>query len=185
MRNSQQGQQALWVLGLSGDWPILLASIDSKGGLPSVRQLLQAHQYWRIKGVTCDLVILNEHPPSYLQELTDAIMATVMASSESGLFDRPGGVFIRRADVLKPDEIALLRAMARVHVVCDGLGLGNLLELPDGPDGEEEYVGRPNYRFRHAMPVVSLDQRRHRYRATFRPRIATVSSTTQANMRSG
>jgi cyclic beta-1,2-glucan synthetase len=140
MAGSQQGQQALWALGISGDWPILLASIDSKDGLPSVRQLLQAHQYWRIKGVQADLVILNEHPPSYLQELNDAIVATVMASSESGLMDRPGGVFVRRADVLNPDELALIRSMARVHVVCDGLGFGNLMEFPDG---EEEYAGRP------------------------------------------
>jgi len=140
VQNNRRGQQALWALGISGDWPILLASIDSKDGLPSVRQLLQAHQYWRIKGVTSDIVILNEHPPSYLQELNDAILSTVMASSESGLVDRPGGVFVRRADVLSADDLALLRAMARVHVVCDGLGLGNLLEFPDS---REEYEGRP------------------------------------------
>jgi cyclic beta-1,2-glucan synthetase len=140
MRSSSQGQQALWALGLSGDWPILLATIDAKGGIPSVRQLLQAHQYWRIKGLMCDLVILNEHPPSYLQELNDSIMGTILASGESGLIDRPGGVFLRRADVLKPEDVALLRAMARVHVACDGLGLGTLLEFPDG---DAEYAGRP------------------------------------------
>ena len=140
VRGSHQGQQALWALGLSGDLPILLATIEAKGGVPSVRQLLQAHQYWRIKGVACDLVILNEHPPSYLQELNDALMSTVMASSESGLLDRPGGVFVRRVDILTPEQVKLLRAMARVHVVCDGLGLGNLLEFPDGSD---EYAGRP------------------------------------------
>ncbi|HEY5086974.1 MAG TPA: protein ndvB, partial [Gemmatimonadaceae bacterium] len=152
------GQQSLWPLGISGDNPILLATIDAVEGLPSVRQLLQAHHYWRLKGVTSDLVILNERPASYLQELNDALTSTVMASSEAGLIDRPGGVFVRRTDVLKLDDITLIRAMARLHVACDGLGLGSLLEFPDD---EKDYAGRPDapvpprYARRTADPVAT------------------------------
>ncbi len=141
LRDNTSGQQSLWPLGISGDNPILLATIDAPEGLPSIRQLLQAHHYWRLKGLKSDIVILNERPASYLQELNDNITSMVMASSEAALIDRPGGVFIRRADVLKADEIALVRAMARLHVVCDGLGLGSLLEFPDD---EKEYAGRPD-----------------------------------------
>ncbi|MGI9140420.1 MAG: GH36-type glycosyl hydrolase domain-containing protein [Gemmatimonadaceae bacterium] len=124
-------QETLWPQGISGDWPILLATIDTVEGMPSVRQLLHAHQYWRLKGVTSDLVIINDMPSSYLQHLQEELMATVMASSEAALLDRPGGVFIRRADLLKPDELTLLRSLARIHVECDGLGLGNFLEFTD------------------------------------------------------
>jgi len=129
-------QQALWGHGISGDWPIVLGTVSSVGGLPSVRQLLRTHHYWRLKGITCDLVLLNMHAPSYLQELNDELVATVMTSSEAGLLDRPGGVFIRRADVLKPEDIALLRDVARLEVDCDGLGFGNVMEFPDA---EEKY----------------------------------------------
>lgn len=132
--DNRLGQEALWGLGISGDWPILLATLASADGMPSVRQLLKVHHYWRLKGLVCDLVILNEHPPTYLQELNDELLATVMASSESGLLDRPGGVFIRRADVLKPDDIKLLHSIARIQVDCDGLGLGNFLEFPSVED---------------------------------------------------
>jgi cyclic beta-1,2-glucan synthetase len=132
-------QQALWGHGISGDWPIVLGTISSPSGLSSVRQLLRTHHYWRLKGITCDLVLLNMHPASYLQELNDEIVATVMTSSEAGLLDRPGGVFIRRADVLKPEDITLLRDIARLEVDCDGLGLGNLTEFPDS---EERYPPR-------------------------------------------
>jgi cyclic beta-1,2-glucan synthetase len=132
-------QQALWGHGISGDWPIVLGTISSASGLPSVRQLLRTHHYWRLKGITCDLVLLNMHPASYLQELNDELVATVMTSSEAGLLDRPGGVFIRRADVLKPEDITLLRDIARLEVDCDGLGLGNLTEFPDS---EERYPPR-------------------------------------------
>ena len=128
------GQEALWGLGISGDSPILLATLTTADGLPSVRQLLKVHHYWRMKGLVSDLVILNEHPPTYLQELNDELLSTVMASSESGLLDRPGGVFIRRSDVLKPEDITLLHALARIQVDCDGLGLGNFLEFPNVED---------------------------------------------------
>jgi len=132
--NNKLGQEALWGLGISGDWPILLATLESADGMPSVRQLLKVHHYWRMKGLVSDLVILNEHPHTYLQELNDELLATVMASSESGLLDRPGGVFIRRADVLKPEDIGLLHSVARIQVDCDGLGLGNFLEFPNVED---------------------------------------------------
>ncbi len=134
VEENRLGQQALWALGISGDWPILLATIESGVGMPSVRQLLRTHHYWRLKGIACDLVILNMHPATYMQELSDELLATTMASSEAGLLDRPGGVFVRRADLLKPEEITLLKAMSRVQVNCDGLGLGNFLEFPGVED---------------------------------------------------
>lgn len=134
VEENRLGQQALWGLGISGDWPILLATIETSVGLPSVRQLLRTHHYWRLKGITCDLVILNMHPATYMQELSDQLVQTTMASSEAGLLDRPGGIFIRRSDILKPEDITLLRAMARVQIDCDGLGLGNFLEFPGVED---------------------------------------------------
>jgi cyclic beta-1,2-glucan synthetase len=144
------GQEDLWSHGISGDWPILLATIDSPVGLPSVRQLLRTHHYWRLKGITCDLVILNLHPVTYLQELNDELLTTVMASSEAGLLDRPGGVFIRRADILKPEDVTLLKAMARVQVNCDGLGLGNFLEFPGV---EDRYPPRLDVLNRDIVPL--------------------------------
>ena len=81
----------LWAVGLSGDWPILLATIDSAEGLPTLRQLLSAHQYWRRRGMMVDLVILNTRASSYLEALGDQVTATVLSSSEAGMLDRPGG----------------------------------------------------------------------------------------------
>jgi len=137
LRANQRGQQDLWLHGISGDWPILLASIGSSAGLPSVRQLLKAHQFWRLKGLSADLIILNTHPPTYLQELSDAVTQTVLSSPESHLLDRPGGVFVRRADIMSADDLLLLRATARVHVQCDGLGLGDLLDTGAGDWAED------------------------------------------------
>ncbi len=120
-------QRCLWAHGISGDHPIVLATISRPAGLPSIRQLLVAHKYWRMKGVISDLVILNTNAPSYLQTLHEQLIAMGIASSEGGLIDKPGGVFIRRPDAIPPDDIALLLALARIHIDCDGIGLGEVV----------------------------------------------------------
>jgi len=120
-------QPLLWANGVSGDWPILLATIDSADGLPTLRQLLGAHRYWRRRGMKVDLVILNTHPPDYLQDLADRITGAVYALGDSGSVDRPGGVFLRRQDLLTPEQFRMLRATARVYVPCDGRPLARIL----------------------------------------------------------
>jgi cellobiose phosphorylase len=127
LRRNRGSQPLLWSNGISGDWPILLATIDSPDGLPTLRQLLAAHRYWRRHGMTVDLVVLNAHPPDYQQDLHDRINAAVFAVSDSSFFDRPGGIFIRSRDRLGPDELLMLRATARAHIVCDGRSLGRIL----------------------------------------------------------
>jgi cyclic beta-1,2-glucan synthetase len=127
LRRNRGSQPMLWTLGVSGDWPIVLATIDSAEGLPTLRQLLAAHHYWRRRGMMVDLVILNLWPTSYLQELDESIVTAIHASQSAGLVDRPGGVFARRRDLLPPEVQAMLRATARVHIECDGRPLGRVL----------------------------------------------------------
>ena len=45
--------------------------------MSTVKELLQAHHYWRLKGLTADLVLLNTYPPTYLQELNDELQQAV------------------------------------------------------------------------------------------------------------
>src|SRR4029079_5354670 len=105
----------------------VLATIRTAAGLASVRQLLVAHRYWRIKGIRSDLVILNTKTHSYAQELQDQLMTIAMSSGEGGVLERPGGLFVRRAELLSSDDTALLRTTARIHVLCDGVGLGEIV----------------------------------------------------------
>ncbi|CAN5166436.1 hypothetical protein BH09GEM1_BH09GEM1_23090 [soil metagenome] len=133
---SRQPQSALWAHGISGDWPIVLATIRSEAGLPSVRQLLMAHNYWRTKGVKADLIILNAKEPSYIQELQDQLTAMVVSSSEGGILEVPAGVYIRRGDVLPAADVAMLRSIASIHVVCDGVGLGEVVAATVRAEGE-------------------------------------------------
>jgi cyclic beta-1,2-glucan synthetase len=127
LRRNRGSQPLLWGNGVSGDWPILLATIDSGEGLPTLRQLLTAHRYWRRRGMMVDLVILIEHAETYYQDLADRVTSAVYALSDMASIDRPGGVFVRRRDLLNDDELLMLRATARVHISCDGRALGRIL----------------------------------------------------------
>jgi cyclic beta-1,2-glucan synthetase len=137
VRLNRRGQADLWKYGISGDLPILLVHIhqDSEAGL--LKDLLKAHEYLRLKGLVFDLVVLNDHAASYLQDLQNTLVQIVEGSPEEGWVDRPGGVFLRRADLMPEEDRTLLEAAARV--VMDG-AYGNLpaqLKRPQIPYGPE------------------------------------------------
>ena len=77
LRRGGGAQSMLWAHSISGDLPILLVRIDDTEDVEFVRQLLQAHEYWRMKQLAADLVILNEKSASYNQDLQLALDAAV------------------------------------------------------------------------------------------------------------
>ncbi|HSG91948.1 MAG TPA: glycosyl transferase, partial [Pseudomonadales bacterium] len=77
IRRGGGGPAALWAQGISGDLPIVLARLDDIEDITIVRQLLQAHEYWRMKQLAVDLVIVNERAPSYIQDLQIALETLV------------------------------------------------------------------------------------------------------------
>ena len=156
LRRNRGSQPLLWSLGVSGDWPIVLATIETTDGLPTLRQLLAAHRYWRRRGMTTDVVVLNAHPHSYLQELNDRIASTLFTASDASVIDQPGGVFLRRIDLLGELELRMLRATARLHVPCDGRSLGRVADAvrSEAELQFEEYEAPPPTRpsGRHTPP---------------------------------
>ena len=110
IRQGSGPQSGLWSQGISGDLPIVLLRIADIENLSVARQVLQAHEYWRMKQLAVDLVILNERKSSYVQDLQVAIETLVRASQSRpapGIDHRPGRVFVLRADLIAPDTRAL------------------------------------------------------------------------------
>ena len=134
IRANRGSRALLWANGISGDLPIVLATIDSAEGLPTLRQLFAAHHYWRRRGMAVDLVVVDTQPSSYLQELRGGILEALFASNDSGL-DRRGGVFPRQQDQIRSDELVMLKATARFSVHCDGRSLGRIVEAAVGSRG--------------------------------------------------
>ena len=100
-------------MGISGDLPIVLLRIDDIEDLDIVRQLLQAHEYWRMKQLAVDLVILNERASSYVQDLQIALETQVRTSQSRP----PVGEERRRGPCLRaarrPDFAGSPRACSR------------------------------------------------------------------------
>ncbi|HEY4185351.1 MAG TPA: glucoamylase family protein [Polyangia bacterium] len=114
---NRSGQSALWAYGISGDLPIVLLRIADPANVNLARQLVRAHAYWRLKGLASDLVIWNEDTSGYRQDLQEEILGVIGTSTEGGLIDRPGGIFVRRADQLSEEDKVLMQTVARLIVL--------------------------------------------------------------------
>jgi len=111
---NRRGQSALWSYGISGDLPIVLVRIRDIQRLDLVRHAVQAHAFWRMKGLAVDLVIWNEDDTVYRQTLQDAIMDLIATSPEAAIVDQPGGIFVRRGEQMSDEDRMLLQTVARV-----------------------------------------------------------------------
>jgi cellobiose phosphorylase len=114
LRNNRRGQSGLWSYGISGDAPLVLLRISDTEKIEIVRQLIQAHSYWRMKGLTVDLVILNEDVSVYRQSLQDQITSLISSGIEAQMLDKPGGIFVRRLEQIPNDDRVLLQSTARI-----------------------------------------------------------------------
>jgi cyclic beta-1,2-glucan synthetase len=138
------GQSGLWAHGISGDLPILIVRVIEDGDLSLVRRALRAQEYWRLKGLSADVVILNEHPVSYLDEMHEQLEGVLEKGPWAAWRHRPGGVFLLRGDGMPEGERTVLLAAARA-VLNGGQGdLADLLRRPyPEPDWPAALVARP------------------------------------------
>ncbi len=110
--NNHRGQSGLWGYSISGDLPIVLLKIEKQSSMLLVKQLVQAHSFWRLKGLTVDLVIWNEERTGYRQDFQHDLLGLIPAE----LVDRPGGVFIRAADQISSEDRILFQTVARINM---------------------------------------------------------------------
>jgi cyclic beta-1,2-glucan synthetase len=114
--NNHRQQSGLWSYSISGDLPIVLLKMEKRANLPLAIQLVQAHAYWRQKGLAVDLVIWNEEHNGYRQELQNEIQSLVPAE----LIDRPGGIFLRASDQISNEDRTLIQTVARIIIADNG-----------------------------------------------------------------
>jgi cyclic beta-1,2-glucan synthetase len=117
IERNRKGPSVLWRHGISGERPIVLVRIDQVEDQGIVRQLLRAHEYWKLKGLAVDLVIINEQPTSYAPELGSTLESLVRAGSRlsgAGAENPLGEVFVLRGELLSGEERDALATAARV-----------------------------------------------------------------------
>ena len=138
-------QSGLWPHAISGDLPIVLLRIDDIADIAQVRQLLRAHEYWHMKRLDVDLVIVNEHASSYLQDLQIAIETAVRSSQSRPRFGEKlaqGAIHALRADLMSGEARALLQSAARVALIARrGPIADQIARLPQSPIGPSPVRG--------------------------------------------
>jgi len=119
--SNRRGQSGLWGYSISGDLPIVLLQIEDPANIELVRQLVQAHAYWRLKGLPVDLVIWNEDHAGYRQILQEQILGLIAAGLETNVTDVPGGIFVRPADQISNEDRILFKTVAHA-IITDSRG---------------------------------------------------------------
>ena len=176
---NDRGAPGLWVHGISGDLPIVLVRIDEAEDLDIVRQLLRAHEYWRLKLLNVDLVILNEQGATYAQSLQNEL-ETVVRTSQSILVHEAheghGAVHILRGDQLSTEDRTLLQTAARAVLLSRRGSLADqvirlerperiapaLLPLPAPASArDEEAAPRPELEFFNGLGGFANDGREY------------------------
>lgn len=158
LSQNRRGQSGLWSHAVSGDVPIVLLQIGDPANIELVHQLVQAHAYWRLKGLTVDLVIWNEDRAGYRQQLHEQILGLIAAGVEAHVMDRPGGIFIRPADQISSEDRILFQTVARV-VLSDRRGtLAEQLNRR-GPLERPLLLLQPTRKYRPEPPVAVLPRR--------------------------
>ncbi len=131
IRRGGGNASGLWTHGISGDIPIVLLRIDNVDDIAIARALLRAHEYWRLKQLAVDLVILNERAPSYLHELQTALETQLRMSQSGarlGAEQARGAVFLLRTDLIPEQTRLLLSSVARVVLSGQRGSLADQLE---------------------------------------------------------
>jgi cyclic beta-1,2-glucan synthetase len=131
IRQGAGAQSGLWSQGISGDLPIVLLRIGEIENIGVAKQVLRAHEYWLMKQLAVDLVILNERRSSYVQDLQIALETLVRASQSRptpGVERRPGRVYVLRADLIEASVRALLVSSARVVIAAQHGSLSEQLD---------------------------------------------------------
>ncbi|MEP7308093.1 MAG: glucoamylase family protein [Acidobacteriota bacterium] len=148
------GREALWAQSISGDYPILLVRVGEQDALPLIREVLLAQEYWRLKGLDADIVILNEHPVSYVDE-THAHIASLLDGGPWRTWkNRSGGVYLLRADHMPEGDQLLLLTVARAVLHGDRGTLANQLDRPYAGRHERAVVGASFPQAPRALPAT-------------------------------
>lgn len=118
--HNRKGQSSLWPYAISGDLPIVLVRVNDSENIDLVRRLLKIHEYWRLKGLYADLVILNEDESGYVQAFQDTLRDVISMGHARDLLNQSGGIFLLQKGHVHSEDVTLLCAVARITFSGEG-----------------------------------------------------------------
>jgi cyclic beta-1,2-glucan synthetase len=152
MKLNRLNVTGLWRYSISGDRPIVLLRVATREDRAIADQLLRAYEYWHMKRLSVDLVILNEKEITYSNEFQILLEGMVRENQAFAAIHEYGGhgdIFVLRADQLSEEERVLLQTSARVVLLSTRGTLAEQLMRHPKPT--------PDFIHPKALPASSVD----------------------------
>jgi cyclic beta-1,2-glucan synthetase len=92
--NKQYPINELWKYGISGDYPIIFVKIKSVNDIDVIKELIKAYEYFKLKNLEIDLVILNEERDNYDSYVKDAILDSILNRNMIHMLNVKGGIYV-------------------------------------------------------------------------------------------
>jgi len=158
IKDVRVGQSTFWQYGISGDRPIGLLTLEKVDEMELLFELLRAHEYWRLKDLKVDLVILSREEHSYFDPLHSLITEIVYTTKTQDVMNRHKDVFILKTSTMTPQEINLFYASAKM--IFEG-GAGSMEEQREKPIPEVnttplQWVDAPVIQNEIPVPIKTL-----------------------------
>ncbi len=132
LEENRKGQSGLWPYAISGDLPLAVITIGELRDISLVRQMLQAHIYWRMHGLATDLLILNEEAGSYERPLQERLEQLIQIHTHTlaTAADQAGSIFLKNAAQLPEEDLKLFKTAAGIMLVAARGTLPQQLGVP-------------------------------------------------------
>lgn len=125
--------QDLWKYGISGDLPILLVKIKDVNDSYIIKEILKAYEFFKVKNIEIDLVILNEEENVYERYVKEAVETEILNRQLMYSINQKGGIYILNANEIEDKQLLEFRA----NLIIDA-HLGNIKTCIK--EQEEEYL---------------------------------------------
>ncbi len=200
-------QSELWKYGISGDLPIILLKVRNVNDGYIVKEVLKAHEFFTMKNVATELVILDEEKHSYENYVKEEIEGNILNHHKGYLKNQRGGIFTLSKGEIDKKDIALLEFLAAIVIDSDKGGLkNNIKELEENYLEKQELIGEEiqkpvfmeedkedidllanneNLKYYNEYGGFSEDGKEYRIRVNKENRLPTVWSHIMANEKFG
>ena len=128
-------QSDLWKYGISGDFPIILATIKDVNDIHVIKQILKAYEFFRVKNIETELVILNEENYKYDNYIKEEIERAIADRGISYLKNIKGGIFVLNEGETDLKDVQTIKFVAKLNINSHDGKLENAIN-----DMEEEYL---------------------------------------------
>ena len=141
-RKNNYRQSELWKYGISGDLPIILLKVRNITEAYLVKEVLKAYDFFRLKGIETEVVILDEEKHSYENYVKEEIENRILNCQMAYLKNQKGGIFTLSQGEISKEDKGLLEFLAEIIIDSDKGNLeNNIKELEESYLEKQELMG--------------------------------------------